>query len=296
MAKVVEGYMPFLEYKTYYRIVGERKDNGKAPVIFLHGGPGSSHNYFEVFDKIADIDDRQLIMYDQIGCGKSFVNNRIDLWVQETWANELIALIKHLDLDSFHLLGQSWGGMLAQIYACDYPHEGLKSVILSSTLPNASLWRDELLRRIKYLSPAACKAIETAKENDFYYNKEFLTALDEFMHRYCSYEVTEDSPECLRREKKKGGECYFCAWGDNEFTPNGTLKQFDYCEKLKSLDVPALVMSGAEDICSPFIAKTIYDLIPDSEWNLFRDARHVCFVEDTEEYIRLLLDWLNRRD
>ena len=41
MAKITEGYMPYLGYQTYYRIVGERKDNGKAPLICLHGGPGS---------------------------------------------------------------------------------------------------------------------------------------------------------------------------------------------------------------------------------------------------------------
>ena len=41
MAKITEGYMPFHGYQTYYRIVGEQKDNGKAPLICLHGGPGS---------------------------------------------------------------------------------------------------------------------------------------------------------------------------------------------------------------------------------------------------------------
>ena len=39
MAKITEGYMPFHGYQTYYRIVGEQKDNGKAPLICLHGGP-----------------------------------------------------------------------------------------------------------------------------------------------------------------------------------------------------------------------------------------------------------------
>ena len=51
MAKITEGYMPFHGYQTYYRIVGEQKDNGKAPLICLHGGPGSTHNYYEVLDK-----------------------------------------------------------------------------------------------------------------------------------------------------------------------------------------------------------------------------------------------------
>ena len=65
MAKITEGYMPFHGYQTYYRIVGEQKDNGKAPLICLHGGPGSTHNYYEVLDNVADDDDRMIIMYDQ---------------------------------------------------------------------------------------------------------------------------------------------------------------------------------------------------------------------------------------
>jgi len=42
--KITEGYMPYLEYKTYYRIVGESKE-GKTPLLLLHSGPGSTHNY-----------------------------------------------------------------------------------------------------------------------------------------------------------------------------------------------------------------------------------------------------------
>ena len=48
---VTEGYMPFMGYHTYYRIVGEASE--KAPLLLLHGGPGSTHNYFEVLDRIA---------------------------------------------------------------------------------------------------------------------------------------------------------------------------------------------------------------------------------------------------
>ena len=61
MAKITEGYMPYLNNKTYYRIVGERTGK-KKPLLFLHGGPGSTHNYFEVLDKAADLDGRQLII------------------------------------------------------------------------------------------------------------------------------------------------------------------------------------------------------------------------------------------
>ena len=69
--EIIEGKMPFMGYETYYRIVGQRSK--KTPLVLLHGGPGSSHNYFEVLDKLAEIDDRLIIMYDQLGCGKSSI-------------------------------------------------------------------------------------------------------------------------------------------------------------------------------------------------------------------------------
>ena len=99
MAKITEGYMPYLGYQTYYRIVGERKNNGKAPLICLHGGPGSTHNYYEVLDNVADEDDRMIVMYDQIGCGNSYLDGHPELWNQKVWLDELEALRKHLGLD-----------------------------------------------------------------------------------------------------------------------------------------------------------------------------------------------------
>ena len=53
--EIREGYMPYLEYKTYYRIVG-KKTGDKKPLVLLHGGPGSTHNYFEVLDRLAEED------------------------------------------------------------------------------------------------------------------------------------------------------------------------------------------------------------------------------------------------
>ena len=88
MAKITEGYMPFHGYQTYYRIVGEQKDNGKAPLICLHGGPGSTHNYYEVLDNVADDDDRMIVMYDQLGCGKSYLDGHPEMWTQDLWLDD----------------------------------------------------------------------------------------------------------------------------------------------------------------------------------------------------------------
>ena len=74
-------------------------------------------------------------------------------------------LRRHLGLDQVHLLGQSWGGMLAIEYLCDYQPEGVTSVILSSTLSSASLWAKEQHRMIRFLSREDQEAIAEAERH-----------------------------------------------------------------------------------------------------------------------------------
>lgn len=293
--KIEEGFMPYLEYKTYYRVVGE-KTGDKKPLVLLHGGPGSSHNYFEVLDRLAEEDGRQIIMYDQIGCGESYVENRPDLWRPEVWIEELIALRKHLGLDEMHLLGQSWGGMLLLDYVCNYKPEGLKSLILSSTLPASWMWGEEQHRMIKELPIEMQEAIEKATSTGDYSDPVYMAAEEEYMLRHAAGAVTDESPECLKRPVKKGKEAYVVGWGPNEYTPTGTLKDYDVTEQLKDIKEPTLVVNGGNDLCTPYIAKYMYDRIPNSKWELFQYCRHMCFVEDTERYVEMMKEWLNAND
>lgn len=292
--KISEGYMPFMGQHTYYRTVGERTD--KAPLILLHGGPGSTHNYFEVLDRVAEEDGRMLVMYDQIGCGNSYVDGRPELWKAETWVNELIALRKHLGLDTCHLLGQSWGGMLLLTYICGYEHSGVKSGILSSTLPASWLWGIEQARMIKELPEEYQEAIKTATETGDYSNDIYQRAEEEYMLRHAAGKPDPDGPECLLRKKRTGRESYVVGWGPNEYTPMGTLKDYDVIDKLKDIKEPCLVINGGNDLCTPYIAKVMYDNIPNSRWELFRECRHMCFVEDNDHYVEVLKEWLNEKD
>ena len=292
--KINEGYMPFMGYKTYYRTVGERTD--KAPLILLHGGPGSTHNYFKVLDRVAEEDGRMLVMYDQIGCGNSYVDGRPELWTVETWVNELIALRKHLGLDTCHLLGQSWGGMLLLTYICGYEHSGVKSGILSSTLPASWLWGIEQARMIKELPEEYQEAIKTATETGDYSSDIYQRAEEEYMLRHAAGKPDPNGPECLLRKKRTGRESYVVGWGPNEYTPMGTLKDYDVIDKLKDIKEPCLVINGGNDLCTPYIAKVMYDNIPNSRWELFRECRHMCFVEDNDHYVEVLKEWLNEKD
>ena len=293
--EIREGYMPFLEYKTYYRVVGKNTGN-KKPLVLLHGGPGSTHNYFEVLDRIAEEDGRQLVMYDQIGCGNSYVENRPDLWNSKVWIEELIELRKHLGLDEIHLLGQSWGGMQTLEYVCNYKPEGLKSIILSSTLPASWLWAEEAQRMIAQMPQDMQDAIKKATESGDYSSPEYQAAEAEYMRQHCAGEVTENDPECLRRPKKAGRESYVVGWGPNEFTPLGTLKDYDVIDQLGDIKESALIINGGNDLCTPYVAKFMYDRIPNSEWELFRTCRHMCFVEDNDHYVEVLKKWMNKND
>ena len=296
MAKITEGYLPFLGYKTYYRLVGERKDNGKAPLLLLHGGPGSTHNYFEVLDRIADEDDRQLVMYDQLGCGNSYLDGHPELWTQDTWLDELEALRSDLELDVCHILGQSWGGMMQIAYAIERKPRGVRSLIISSGHPSSSLWEQEGLRRVRMLPQRMQDAISAALQSGDFSGDAYEEAVAEYMRRYCDYPVTPDAPECLRRPKKRGAEAYLYGWGPNEFSPTGSLRTFEYVDRLGEIEIPSLICSGVSDLCSPLIAKTMHDGIRNSRWELFSHSHHMCFVEETERYCALIVEWMNGHD
>ena len=202
--KITTGTMPFKGYQTYYRIVGEPTDN--APLLLIHGGPGSTHNYFEVLDDLAVTTRRQIISYDQIGCGESYVDGHPELWTLTTWLDELEALRSHLHLNRVNLLGQSWGGMLIIAYMIDRHPEGIESIILSSTLPSSELWSHEQQRLISFMPTDEQEAIARAVATGNFDDPAYLKANDHYTVLHAD-EITDASPECLRRPKRFGTRC-----------------------------------------------------------------------------------------
>ncbi len=287
---MVTGKMPFMGFETYYRIVGEKTD--KAPLLLIHGGPGSTHNYFEVLDSLAATTGRQVISYDQLGCGESYVEGHPELWTLKTWTDELIALREHLGLSRVHLLGQSWGGMLIISYLIDCHPEGVVSAVLSSTLPSSRLWSHEQHRLISFMSEQEQQAIAHAVATGDFNYPPYIAANDHYTVLHAD-EITASSPECLTRPKRFGMESYLAAWGPNEYTPTGTLRDFDYTSRLHEISQPTLIVSGTNDECTPLIAKTMYDRIPNARWELLDGARHMTFIDCTDKYKKLLADWLS---
>lgn len=295
-AAVHEGYVAFGSHRTWWRAVGDL-DADRPPLLLLHGGPGSTHNYFEVLDHLAAETGRAFVTYDQLGCGNSYVDGRPDLWVAQTWVDELENLRERLGLSRVHLLGQSWGGMLALTYLLDRSPHGVCSVVLSSTLSDSQLWGREQHRMARQLPADQLAALEQAEATGDYAAPAYLAALDRYMRLHCAdTSYGPDAPECLRRPKRSGLEPYRMAWGPNELTPTGTLASWTCTDRLHEIAVPALVVSGTDDLCTPLVAKTMVDRLPHARWELMAGCRHMCFVDDHEAYCRLLADWLERHD
>ncbi len=169
---------------THWRVAGEI-DSGLPPLLCLHGGPGSTCAYFELLDDIA-ADGRAVVTYDQIGCGGSYLDGVPSLWRAETWLAELEAVVSHLGLDDFHLLGQSWGGMLAITYLAERRPPQVRSVILSSTLSSSALWGREQRRMARQLPEAERTALAAAEKSATFAGAAYQRAIDCYMDFHCA--------------------------------------------------------------------------------------------------------------
>ena len=278
MAQVAEGYMPFGECRTYWRVVGERTE--KLPLLTLHGGPGAAHDYLTSLDDLAK-DGRQVIYYDQSGCGRSPATSNPSRWTPEFFLEELLALCKHLGLERFHLLGQSWGGMLAIYFARARP-KCLAGLVLASSPVSIAQWNDEIAFLLSKMPDGPLDALlrgEAAGSRD---TREYREALSQFYRRHiCRMDVV---PEFVRRSISQMGEVYFTMRGERELKLGGVLKGVDLTPFLPDIDAPTLVTAGRFDQCTPKVVQTLLNGIADSRAIILENSAHLAHVEERETF------------
>lgn len=152
-----EGYVSFRNSKTWYHVSGDL-DGGTIPLLILHGGPGGTSAYLEPLDDLAEgPHGRPVVRYDQVGGGRSDRPTDPAMWHIDTFVDELATVRRHLGLERVHLLGQSWGGMLALEYLLTEP-EGVVSLTLSNSLSSTPLWCEEA-RRLRADLPAGTQTV-----------------------------------------------------------------------------------------------------------------------------------------
>jgi L-proline amide hydrolase len=290
-APVSEGFVPFRGFRTWYRIVGDLAQPGPAkfPLLVLHGGPGESHDYLQPLEELAD-SGRPIIFYDQLGGGNSDQPHDPSLWRVALFLEELTTVRQKLRLGHIHLLGYSWGGMLAMEYALTQP-VGLASLILASSPASIPQWVAEANRLRKELPQEVEETHRYHEEAGTTDAPAYEEAMMVFYQRHlCRFDPW---PEPLMRTSANP-EVYHTMWGPSEFHVTGTLKKWDIRDRLGEIQLPTLVTSGRYDAATPSIAETVHRGIAGSEWIIFEQSSHMAHLEEEDEYRRVVNDFMRR--
>jgi pimeloyl-ACP methyl ester carboxylesterase len=265
---MLEGFVAWWAGRTWWRVAGER--GRRTPLLCLHGGPGSTHHYFGPLERLAD--ERPVVVYDQLGCGASDRPADVE-WSLELFLEELDAVRDALGLQRVHLLGSSWGGMLALEHTLAR-QPTVESLVLSSTLASAAEWAAEVKRLLDAIGlddeEAAARELEAR-------------------HVYRG----EERPEIRAMRAGRGADVYEAMWGSNEWTVSGALRGWDIRARLGEIQIPTLVLRGEHDLSTPAIAKTLLDGIPRAQEVVFADSSQMPVLEQIERYLTTVRAFIN---
>jgi L-proline amide hydrolase len=288
---VREGTIRFHGSETWYHVVGQ--DDGRIPVLCLHGGPGASWHHMEPYEALAE--GRRVVFYDQIGCGNSPVTEPHDpsMWTFDLFVQEVTAVREALDLERCHVLGHSWGGMLGMLYALAQP-EGLVSLILQSSPASVPFWLQEIARLRSELPPGVDATLRKHEEAGTTSDPEYEEAELVFYGRHVCRVPWPPFVVRTFETLAANPEVYNTLNGPSEFHVIGPLKDFDITDRLGEIRVPTLIFSGRHDEVTPATMQQVHEGIAGSEWVVFEDSSHMAQAEQPAEVLALLRDWLAR--
>ncbi len=284
-----KGYLNINGFKTYYEVYGT--STAKTPLLVIHGGPGAARYYLLGLALLARR-DRQVIFYDQLGCGLSDKPTDESLWTVETFVSELVELRKQLQLDTVHILGHSWGGMLLIEYLLTQP-AGIKSAILASSMISLPLYQKEADKIKKKLPKDVYKTMLAHEKAGTTQSDEYKKAYAVYNSHYI-YRGSTFPPEFSTPEGQNGTAAYYKMWGPSEAYIDGTMRDWDMIPRLHEIAVPTLVISGEFDELTPKQAKITAKEIPNSQLEIISDASHCAHIEKEDEYLVALNTFLNK--
>ena len=220
-----------------------------------------------------------------------------EFWTVELFCRELSVLLEHLGLAGrYHVLGQSWGGMLAMEHALARP-SGLRSLVVANSPASMALWVQEA-NRLRGLLPEDVQATlakhETAGTTA---SEEYQQAVMRFYERHLCR--ISPFPAPLQRTFARLEEdptVYNSMNGPSEFHVIGTLRSWDITPRLAGIDVPALVISGEHDEATPAVVRPLVDALPNAKWELFAGASHSTHLEQPDRFLKLVAEFLSSHD
>ena len=273
-----EGFVPVEGGRIWYRIVGNRPG---TPVVYVHGGPGSTGCRGTA---LAALGDRPVIIYDQLGGGRSDRPADTTLWRLDRFVAEIDSLRAHLGLREIHLYGASWGATVAAEYALTHPtHEsGLRSLTLAGPLLSTRMWLEDAAVLRAQLPPAVDSALRAHEAAGTTEHPDYVAATDSFYARFYMRRPERQIPDCVGSLSLP---VYRYMWGPTEFHATGTLRDYDRFDRLPELRLPVLLVAGEYDESRPETVRRFQARIPGARFVEIEGSGHAILSDAPERLV-----------
>ncbi len=275
-----EGYVDTGDAIIYYKSIG----TGPALMV-LHGGPGSTHDYFLPY-LLPLARHHRLVFIDERGSGHS-QQLPFARYTLQGMAADVEAVRIALGLGRMDLLGHSFGGILAQAVAIRYP-AGVRRLILSNTGSSAESINADFRRIMETLDPALRARIKALEARgiigaDGAQLPEYRKLADE---AEAPYNYSGRLPPWDASGPGTGWDVLNEMWGaKSDFHIDGNLRGFDLTSDLKKLDVRALVIYGDHDLLGDATARQSHEALRNSVLIKIPHSAHMTFVDQNAAYL-----------
>lgn len=252
----------------------------RPTVLLLHGGPGMDHSSLKVeLGHLTDI--AQLIYIDHRANGRSESGPR-HAWNLAQWGDDIRTVCDVLGVGSPIVMGQSFGGMVAQAYATRHPDHPA-ALILSSTAAKATPSRN--LAVFERLGGARAREVAA-----HFYDDAGPETLPAFLTECMTlYNTRFSDPDGMKRCVVRPDVLF-------HFFASEYL-EFDFLPDLEKISCPTLVLGGEEDPTTPIedqediVAHLNPELV---EFHRFADCGHGAYRDCPETAIPIIRDFIVR--
>lgn len=258
----------------------------RRPVLFVvHGGPGSDHSDFKPW--LTPLAEHMQVVYlDQRCNGQS---ERVDpaSCTFEQLADDLEALRLYLGFDRIHLLGHSFGGMVAQVYATRYP-DAIERLILVCTAPSKHFYDDALAFAEQVATPEQLAAIPAMFQGDI---RDEQHALEWWDKCFSLYFHIKDEQLMYETGNRPIGSLEVANYTFKHLMPH-----YDVRDRLPELKLPVLIVAGRHDWITPVSQSLVMkQLLQGSELVVFEHSGHMPFIEEQDAFIECVLAFMQRK-
>lgn len=287
--------------KGNFRVWTKRVGNNPTiKVLLLHGGPGVTHEYLEVFDSYFPAASIEYYYYDQLGSYYSDQPEDPELWDLPRFVEEVEQVRQALGLnrDNFYLYGQSWGGILAIEYALKY-QQHLKGLVISNMMSSIPAYVEYaetvLMPSMDQAVLADIKAYEDAEEYD---DPRYMELLVE--HHYVEHILRmppAEWPDPVNRTfKHMNAAIYIPMQGPSELSSSGKLEQWDRTADLPEITIPTLVIGAQHDSMDPKHMEWMAGAFSDGRYLHCPDGSHFAMYDDQAIYFDGLIKFIRDVD